>query len=48
MLGSVVVKDRLKEHVSFWKDIIRDPATFVDTVESGYVFPLKSEPITHL
>ena len=39
----VVVQGRLKEHVSFWKDTIRAPATIADTIESGYVLLLKSE-----
>ena len=45
---SVVVKGRLKEHVSFWKDTIRAPATIIDTIKSGYVLPLKSEPTTYV
>ena len=46
--GSVVVKGRLKEHISFWKDTVRAPATIVHTIESGYVLPLKSDPTTYV
>ena len=48
MPDHVVLKRRLKEHVSFWKDTIRAPATIVDTIESGYVLPLKSEPTSYV
>ena len=40
----VVVKGRLKEHVCFWKDTNKYLAKIVDTIESGYVLPLKSDP----
>ena len=48
MFDHVVVKGRLKEHDSVWKDTIRAPATIVDTIESGYILPLKYEPTSYV
>ena len=43
-MGEVVVKGRLKKHISFWKEEIKAPAAILDTIEVGYILPLKSEP----
>ena len=48
MSGSVVVKVRLKNHISFWREVIKAPATIISTIEGGYVLPLKSEPIAYV
>ena len=43
-MGEVVVKGRLKKHISFWKEEIKAPAAILDTIEVGYILPLKFEP----
>ena len=43
-MGEVVVKGRLKKHISFWKEEIKAPAAILDTIEVGYILFLKSEP----
>ena len=48
MSGSVVVKGRLKNHISFWREVIKAPATIISTIEGGYVLPLKSEPTPYV
>ena len=40
----VAVKGRLKDCISFWKDVIRPPASIISTIESGYVLPLSQNP----
>ena len=44
----VALKGRLKDCISFWKDVIRPPASIISTIESGYVLPLKSEPTSYV
>ena len=46
--SSVVVKGRLKNHISFWREVIKAPATIISTIEGGYVLPLKSEPTPYV
>ena len=48
MSGSVVVKGRLKNHISFWREVIKAPATIISTIDGGYVLPLKSEPTPYV
>ena len=48
MSGSVVVKGRLKNYISFWRAVIKAPATIISTIEGGYVLPLKSEPTAYM
>ena len=48
MSGGVVVKGRLKNHISFWREVIKAPATIISTIEGGYVLPLKSEPTAYM
>ena len=48
LLGRVVVKGRLKEHISFWRDEIRAPSTIISILGSGYVLPLKQEPTPYV
>ena len=43
MSSGVVVKGRLKKHISFWRDEIKAPTAIIN-VDTGYVLPLKSEP----
>ena len=40
----VSVQGRLKERVSFWKEVLKAPETVLRTIESGYVLPLKCNP----
>ena len=39
-----IVKGRLQEHPSFWKEELQASSFVLRTIESGYVLPLKSEP----
>ena len=41
------VKGRLRERLQFWKEHLQAPAFILDTIDSGYVLPLKSEPTPH-
>ena len=41
---SCYVKGRLQEHFSFRKAELQASSIFLNTIESGYVLPLKSEP----
>lgn len=38
------VKERLRKSLSFWKEEIQAPLVILDTIRSGYVLPLVSEP----
>ena len=38
------VKGRLKERLKFWKEEIQAPTFVLDTIEAGYVLPLKTNP----
>ena len=38
------VKGRLRERLQFWKECLQAPTFILDTIETGYVLPLKSEP----
>ena len=38
------VKGRLKERRMFWKEEIQAPTFVLDTIEAGYVLPLKTNP----
>ena len=40
----LVVKGRLKEHLSYWREELQAPPPILDIIEHGYVLPLKSEP----
>lgn len=42
--GTTVVKGRLREHVDFWKEIIKGPAYIIDCIQNGYKLPLFFEP----
>jgi hypothetical protein len=44
MSSGVVVKGRLKKHISFWRDEIKAPTAIINVIDTGYVLPLKSEP----
>ena len=48
MSSSVVVKGLLKNHISFWREVIKAPVMIISTIEGGYVLPLKSEPTPHV
>ena len=39
-----LVKGRLKEHLTFWREEIKAPSSVLDIIESGYVLPLMSSP----
>ena len=41
---SCSVKGRLRKHLSFWKTELNASSMVLNTIESGYVLPLKSEP----
>ena len=41
VVHEIVVKGRLKEYISFWREEIRAPAAIIGTIESGYVLPLR-------
>ena len=43
MSGGVVVKGRLKNHISFWREVIKAPATIISTIEG-----VKSEPTAYM
>ena len=38
------VKGRLRERLQFWKECLQAPTFILDTIKTGYVLPLKSEP----
>ena len=38
------VQGRLRQNVSFWKDILHAPAPVIDCIENGYRLPLKFLP----
>ena len=40
----VEVKGRLKRSVSFWREELKASEFILDTIEHGYILPLKSEP----
>lgn len=40
----VKVKGRLKERLSFWREVLEAPPPVLDIIERGYVLPLLSEP----
>jgi hypothetical protein len=40
----VVVKGKLKKHISICRDQIRVPTAIINVIDTGYVLPLKSEP----
>ena len=42
------VQGRLKEKIQFWRDVLKAPSTVLNTIESGYVLPLKSEPTPNI
>ena len=39
------VQSRLRENIGFWRDVLKAPEAVLDTIDSGYVLPLMSEPI---
>ena len=41
---SCSVKGRLRKHLSFWKTELNASSMVLNTIETGYVLPLKSEP----
>ena len=41
---SCSIKGRLRKHLSFWRAELNASSTVLNTIESGYVLPLKSEP----
>ena len=41
------VQGRLRQNVSFWKDILHAPAPVIDCIENGYRLPLKFLPPPH-
>ena len=42
------VQCRLKEKIQFWREVLKAPSTVLNTIESGYVLPLKSEPTPNI
>ena len=38
------VQGRLRENIGFWRDVLKALEVVLDTIESGYVLPLMSEP----
>ena len=42
------VQGRLKERIQFWREVLKAPSTVLNTIESGYVLPLKSEPTPNI
>ena len=45
--GTIVVKGRLREHVDFWREVVKAPAFIIDCIQNGYKLPLFSEPPPH-
>ena len=45
--GTIVVKGRLREHVDFWKEVVKAPAFIIDCIQNSYKPPLFSEPPPH-
>ena len=41
--AEIIVKDRLRKHIDFWREIGTDPVT-LDIIENGYVIPFYSTP----
>ena len=41
---SCSIKGRLRKHLIFWRAELNASSTVLNTIESGYVLPLKSEP----
>ena len=41
---SCSIKGRLRKHLSVWRAELNALSTVLNTIESGYVLPLKSEP----
>ncbi len=41
-LPPACVKGRLRKSLKFWKEELEAPAFVIDTIETGYVLPLKS------
>ena len=42
-----VVKGRLRQHIKFWKEVIKAPAYIIDCIQNGYKLPLFTEPPPH-
>ena len=42
--GTIVVKGRLREHVDFWREVVKAPGFIIDCIQYGYKLPLFSEP----
>ena len=40
----ITVKGRLRESIQFWEEQLQAPDAVLNTIKSGYVLPLKSEP----
>ena len=45
--ATTVVRGRLREHVEFWREVIKAPAYIIDCIQDGYKLPLYSEPPPH-
>ena len=41
--GTIVVKGRLREHVDFWREVVKAPGFIIDCIQNGYKLPLFSE-----
>ena len=41
---TIVVKGRLREHVDFWREVVKAPAFIIDCIQNGYKLPFFSEP----
>ena len=41
--AEIIIKDRLRKHIDFWREIGTDPVT-LDIIENGYVIPFYSKP----
>ena len=42
---TLIVKNRLKDHVKFWKNVLSPPELVLSTVKFGYVIPFFQDPI---
>ena len=42
------VKGRLKENISFWRDVLKAPTPVLNWIEDGYKLPLITEPPAHM
>ena len=42
---TLIVKNRLKDHVEFWKNVLSPPELVLSTVKFGYVIPFFQDPI---